>query len=172
MKWQLLISDQFDRIERELALIFEGLTAEDLDRQPTPDCNSIGWLVWHLTRSLDRNMSELMDKEQLWISDKWHARFNRSSDPGDTGYKHTSEQVRSFVSPGSYISMGYLRAILNRIQGYIENNLNESDLDRTTLSPTLQNTASVMSRLSGEVRHAFMHIGQADYVRGLLKQRG
>ena len=169
MKWQLLISNQFERMEQEFTLVFEGLAAEDLDRQPAPDCNSVGWLVWHLTRSLDRNMSELMGKEQLWISDKWYARFNRPPDPGETGYRHTPEQAKSFISSGSYVSMGYFRAILNRIQVYIENNLNESDLDRTTVSPTLQNTASVMSRLSGEIRHAFMHIGQADYVRGLLK---
>jgi hypothetical protein len=47
MKWQQLVNDQFERIERELGLVLEGLTVDDLNRQPAPDCNSIGWLAWH-----------------------------------------------------------------------------------------------------------------------------
>ena len=93
--------DEFLRIERELAQVLNGLTIEDLNRQPAPDCNSIGWLAWHLTRSHDRNMSELMSEEQLWIKDKWHARFNRAPDPSETGVGHTTEQAKAFRSPES-----------------------------------------------------------------------
>jgi hypothetical protein len=172
MTWQMLVADQFNKIEQELALVLDGLAIEDLNHQPAPDCNSIGWLAWHLTRSLDRNMSELMGKEQLWISDKWFSRFNREPDPNETGYRHTAEQARSFLSPGVDVLMEYHHAIIKRIQGYIENSLTESDLDGDTYSPTLKNTASVMSRLVEEVRHGFMHVGQVGYIRGILKGKG
>jgi hypothetical protein len=65
MKWQEFVMDEFLRIEDELGQVLKGLTVEDLNTQPAPDCNSIGWLAWHLTRSHDRNMSEVMGEEQL-----------------------------------------------------------------------------------------------------------
>ena len=63
MKWQQFVMEEFLRIEDELGQALKGLTVEDLNLQPAPDCNSIGWLAWHLTRSHDRNMSELMGEE-------------------------------------------------------------------------------------------------------------
>ena len=70
MEWQQLIMDLFLRISQELELVLEGLTVDDLNKQPHPDCNSIGWLVWHLTRTQDRNIGEVMGEEQLWIKDR------------------------------------------------------------------------------------------------------
>ena len=43
MKWQDLISDGFNRILELLEPALAGLTQADLNRQPNPDCNSIGW---------------------------------------------------------------------------------------------------------------------------------
>jgi len=172
MKWQMLIADQFNRIEQELVLVLDGLTTDELNRQPVSDANSIGWLAWHLTRSLDRNMFELMGKEQLWISEKWYTRFNRKPDPGETGYGHTIEEAKSFTSPDGKVTLEYHRAILKRILAYIESDLTETDLNRETFSPTLKNKATVEARIASELRHGFMQVGQAGYVRGMLKGRG
>jgi len=65
MAWQQLIMDIFTRISEELERVLDGLTVDDLNQQPRPDCNSIGWLAWHLTRSQDRNMSEIAGEEQV-----------------------------------------------------------------------------------------------------------
>jgi hypothetical protein len=172
MKWQQLVMDQFIRIEQELAQVLDGLTIDDLNRQPAPDCNSIGWLAWHLTRSHDRNMSELMGEEQLWITDKWYAKFNRAPDAGETGVGHTTEQAKAFKSPDSEGLMDYHHAILKRIEQYINSRLTEKDLDRETYSPTLKNVAMVSTRITGVIQQGFLHVGQAGYVRGMLKGKG
>ena len=172
MKWQQLVMDQFTRIEQELAQVLDGLSVEDLNHQPAPDCNSIGWLAWHLTRSHDRNMSELVGKEQLWTSGKWYERFGRQADPDETGYGHTEEQAGNFVSPEGEVILAYYRAIMERIEHYIENDLTEEDLDREVYSPTLNNAASAMRRITGVIQQGFLHVGQAGYVRGMLNGRG
>ena len=69
MEWQQLIMDIFVRISQELEEVLEGLTVDELNQQPRPDCNSIGWLAWHLTRGQDRAMADLMKEEQLWAKD-------------------------------------------------------------------------------------------------------
>jgi len=65
MEWQQLIADVFVRISQGLERVLDGLTVDDLNQRPSADCNSIGWLAWHLTRSQDRNIGEIMGEEQL-----------------------------------------------------------------------------------------------------------
>ena len=172
MKWQTLIVDQFNWIEEELGFVLQGLTVEDLNRQPTPDCNSIGWCAWHLTRSHDRNMSEMMGEEQLWIRDKWYLKFNRAADPGETGVGHTTEQATAFFCPSCELIKEYHRAIVGKIKVYIEECLNEGELERVYISPTLKNTRAVEGRLISVIQQGFLHVGQAGYVRGMLQGKG
>jgi hypothetical protein len=172
MKWQQFVMEQFLRIEDELEQALKGLTVEDLNRQPAPDCNSIGWLAWHLTRSHDRNMSELMSEEQLWIADKWYLKFDRAPDPGETGVGHTTEQAKAFKSPDSQVIMDYHRAVLKRIEHYINTRLTEEELDRVTWSPTLKDTKTASRRIVGVIQQGFLHVGQAGYVRGMLQGKG
>jgi len=172
MEWQLLITDLFIRISEEPERVLDGLTIDELNRQPAPNCNSIGWLAWHLTRSHDRNMSEIAGKEQLWIKDKWYARFNRAPDPSETGYGHSSEEVAAFKAPDGRIIVEYHQAVLERIKDYISNTLSETELKRESKSPTLGTVGTVRKRLLGVISEGFQHVGQAAYVRGLLKGKG
>ena len=172
MAWQQLIMDIFDRIAEQLEEVLEGLTPDELNRQPASDANTIGWLTWHLTRSHDRNMSEIVGKEQLWIEDKWYARFNRAPDPAETGFGHSSEAVAVFRAPDGKTVLEYHRAILERIKDYIINTLSETELDREVYSPTFRNTNTVRRRLLSVISDGFQHLGQAAYVRGLIKGQG
>jgi hypothetical protein len=172
MKWQQFVMEQFLRIEDELKQVLAGLTQDDLNRQPAPDSNSIGWLAWHLTRSHDRNMSEIMGKEQLWIADKWYVTFNRAPDHGETGVGHTTEQAAAFRSPDAAVVLEYHHAILKRIEQYINNELTEKELERESYSPTLKTVKPVSGRIAGVVQQGFLHVGQAGYVRGILKGKG
>jgi len=172
MEWQQLIIDIFVRTSEELERVLDGLSVDDLNQRPHPDCNSIGWLAWHLTRSHDRNLSELAKKEQLWIRDNWYARFNRAPDPADTGFSHSAVDVMAFRSPDSELILQYHHAVLELAKQYITNNLSENELKRKAKSPTLKNVTTVRVRLLGIVSEGFQHVGQAAYVRGLLKGTG
>jgi hypothetical protein len=172
MNWQQLIVDLFERMSRELEEILDGLTPEELNQQPAPGANTIGWLAWHLTRSHDRNMSEIAGREQLWIEDKWYARFNRAADPAETGVGHSPEEVAAFRAPDSRTILDYHNAVLERIRNYIGSNLSETELDREVYSPTFRNTNAVHKRLLGVLNDGLQHLGQAAYVRGLIKGQG
>ena len=80
MTWRQLLINIFIRISEVLDISLRGLTTDELNVQPRPDCNSIGWLAWHLTRVQDRAISWLIGKEQLWTKEAWHAKFDRSAD--------------------------------------------------------------------------------------------
>ena len=170
--WQHFILDLFLRIAHDLEQVLEGLSVEEIHCQPSPDSNSIAWLTWHLTRSYDRNISELAGQEQLWIMEGWYTKFNRSPDPTETGFGHSAEEAAAFWAPDSHLLLAYHRAVLERIRQYVLSMLSEEDLDREVYSPTLQNTATVRRRLVGIISEGFQHVGQAAYRRGLLTGHG
>jgi len=161
----------FDRLAAELEMAVTGLTPEDLNHQPRPESNSIGWLIWHATRSQDRMNADLFGEDQLWVSAKWHAKFNRSPDQKDTGFGHTPAQVAAFRAPGAQTLLDYARAVYERTRIYITTRLTETDLQREVKSPTLGTTATVEERILTTIND-FQHIGQAGYVRGMLKGKG
>ncbi len=172
MEWQQLITDIFTRISQELERVLDGLTVDDLNQKPGADCNSIGWLAWHLTRSQDRNVGEVMGEEQLWIKSGWHARFNRAADPADTGFGHSSEDVAAFRSSDGKTLLAYHHAVLERSKDYINSKLSAAELATESESPTLATVNTVRARLVGVINDNLQHVGQAAYLRGLLKGRG
>ena len=171
MEWHDLLTDGYGRVPEFLENVLNGLTDDDLSWQPKHDCNSIGWLVWHLTRQQDAQTSSLMGEEQLWIKDKWYAKFNRQPEPSDAGFGHTPEQVAAFESPDTATLLDYNRAVVERSKKYICC-LSETDLNRELNEPRFQPLPTVGVRLISILGDSLMHAGQAAYVRGLRQGKG
>jgi hypothetical protein len=68
----------------------EDLTDQQLYYQPTPETNSIAWLIWHLSRWRDRISAAIAAEPEAWVSEGWHRRFAMSADR--TGLGDTLEQ--------------------------------------------------------------------------------
>jgi uncharacterized damage-inducible protein DinB len=171
MEWQEFITDVYGRTLQALERALKGLTKEDLNQQPHPDCNSMGWLAWHLTRVQDSIIASLKGEEQLWIRDKWYAKFNRPSDPKDTGGGHSSEDVAAFKSPDVETLLGYHRSVLERSKGYISG-LSITDLDKQLKDPHFKTPLTVGQLLIIIISDGLQHAGQVAYLRGLLKGKG
>ncbi len=171
MKWQELIIDGYGRVLEVLDKALSGLTQDDLNQQPHPDCNSMGWLTWHLTRVQDDHIADLMGEEQLWVRDGWHAKFNRAPEPKDIGFGHSSEDVASFKSPDIETMLEYHRAVLERSKRYIST-LSTADLKRELNEPWFQPLPTVGVRLVSIMSDSLQHAGQVAYLRGLLKGKG
>lgn len=168
--WQAPIRGLVRRIRGEVDAVLDGIDPGILDVAVEPGTNTIGWLLWHLTRSHDRNVSELRGVRQLWLSEGWHARFGRAPDPADTGYRHTPRQVAAFDSPAPSVVLGYHRAVAETVERYLRHAPDEA-FDRLTTSPTLGDVATVGRRLQGVVVEGLEHAGQAALLRGILERR-
>lgn len=171
MEWQDLLTDGYERVLGTLKLVLKGMSADDLNWRPRDDCNSMGWLAWHLTRIQDDHISDLMEEEQLWIKDGWHARFNRPADPADIGFGHTPEQVAAFRAPDARTIIDYHSAVLERSKAFFRT-LSRDDLDRELDEPQYQPLPTVGVRLISVLGDNLNHAGQAAYVRGLRQGKG
>lgn len=171
MEWQEILSVEFERISRSLEIALEGLTAEDLNWQPKPDSNSIGWLTWHLTRWQDAQVSSFMKKEQLWIKDEWYAKFGRPADASDHGMGDKPEDLAKFKSPDAATLLGYNRAVLAQIKDFFPT-ISPGDLDKVAQGTSFQPPPTLGLSIIGLMTDGMQHAGQAAYVRGLRQGMG
>lgn len=165
--WQSLALCQFRRVRGELVSVLDGMDDSALGVRPPGVANPVGWTVWHLTRGIDRNMSEIAGRPQVWVTDGWADRFGRPADPSDTGFGHAADDVATFRSPSTADLLAYHAAVTNVVELYLASAA-DRDLSRPTTSPTLGNTHNVEERLAALFYDAFSHLGQVSVVRALL----
>jgi uncharacterized damage-inducible protein DinB len=163
-----LLTDAFNRVQESVHSVVEGLSADELVARPDAEANSVAWLVWHLSRVEDDHLAGAFDRPQLWDADGWEGRFALRLPPGSTGYGHTSEEVASVrVEDGSLLA-GYYDAVHARTLELI-GDLTPADLDRvvdTSWTPHV----SLGVRLVSVVNDTTQHVGQAAFVRGLVRR--
>ncbi|MEV8537058.1 DinB family protein [Streptomyces sp. NPDC051211] len=155
--WQGLALEMFRRVHGELGRVVAEAGEEGLERQAAAGGNSVGWLVWHIVRGQDRNLSEVAGTEQLWLSG-WAERFGRPADPSDTGYGHTRAEADAFAGSGELLA-GYADAVHAMIERWLAG-APDGDLARIAASPTLGTAHTVRERLAGQLQDSFAHLGQ------------
>jgi len=163
-----ILRDAFDRVTEQVTAVTEGLSSDDAKWRPDPGANSIGWLIWHLTRVQDDHLADLAGTDQLWTADGWHTRLGLPFDAAETGYGQTSDQVGQVVADPADLA-AYQQAVHQATLTYLDT-LTEAELERivdTRWDPPV--TASV--RLVSIVNDCTEHVGQAAYVKGMLGRR-
>ena len=170
MQTREILVEAYGRIRSVAHQAAEGLSAEALVFRPEADANSVGWLVWHLTRIQDDHLSEIADREQAWIEEEWYAKLGMAPDRVETGRGHTSEQVAAVRPPDATVLLGYHDAVIERSLAYLET-VDEDELDRI-IDRSYDPPVSVGVRLVSVISDNLQHAGQARYVRGILDRQG
>src|SRR4051812_8616047 len=114
-----ILIDGFGRLPDLVHTAVHGLTPEQLRWQPAEGANSIGWLVWHLTRVQDSHLAELTGDEQVYLSGDWAAKFGRKPSPSDTGYGHAGAQVAAVRRESPEVLEDYYRAVHEKTLAYV-----------------------------------------------------
>ena len=88
-----LLVDAFGRIRGIVHRVVGGLTPDELAVRVEDDANSIGWLIWHLTRIQDAQVADVAGTEQVWTAAGWFDRFGLPFPAALTGYGQSSSEV-------------------------------------------------------------------------------
>src|SRR4051794_4694800 len=88
-----LLVEAFGRVRESVHGAVDGLTEEQLAERLDPGANSIGWLVWHLTRVQDDHVSAVAGIEQTYTAKGWTKRFGFPFDDAAIGYGESSAEV-------------------------------------------------------------------------------
>lgn len=165
----VLLTDAFERVHELIPGLVAELSTAELGWRPDADANSIGWLIWHLTRVQDDHLAGLTGAEQVWTQDGWAGRFSLPYDDDSIGYGQSSDEVAEFTVDDPALLTGYHEAT-HRVTVAAVQGFSSEDYERVVdaaYDPPVTLGARVISVL-GDVSQ---HVGQAAYVRGLLQRR-
>jgi hypothetical protein len=162
-----LLVEGFGRLPDLVRGAVEGLDAQQLRWAPQPGANSVGWLVWHLTRVQDDHVADLLGGvEQVWATGGYAARFGLKAQAHDTGYGHTPQDVAAVRPESPDVLLEYFAAVHARTHAFVAR-LTPADLDRI-VDERWDPPVSLGVRLVSVLDDDLEHVGQAAYVRGLL----
>ena len=148
----------------------DGLTDTELAWMPSPECSSMGFLVRHYGRTLDRWIhSRLLDVPQLWEQGWAESMGQQSIDPSETGYSYGPEQLAAFSVPDITALLRYTEAALASAKSYLDSRSGQDFDDMMVINPRggTMTLANMCQQLIWEFNQ---HGGQIAYLRGL--QRG
>jgi hypothetical protein len=145
----------------------EGVTDDQLYYQPTPETNSMAWLVWHLSRWRDAISASISGEPQVWVHDGWAERFGLPDTR--TGLGDTPAQVSAFRVERALL-FGYVdaahHATVKRVAAFTP-----TQLLQPIVSPTGE-PRPAWRALAGVCSDSAQHTGQIAYLRGLMSGYG
>ena len=163
-----VLIEAYGRLPELVRAAVRGLSPEQLAWAPAPGANSVGWLVWHLTRIQDDHIAEILEQDQIWVQDGWAGRFGLDPDPANTGYGHSPKQVATVQPENAHALIDYYDAVAARTNDLLRG-LKAKDLDRI-VDENWDPPVTLGVRLVSVLNDDDQHVGQAAYVRGLLRR--
>lgn len=157
-----VLSDAFGRVNDLVTAQTEGLTEEASTYRPGGTGNSIGWLLWHLSRVQDDHIAGAAGMGQVWPI--WRERFGLPFDDGATGYGQSSADVDA-VRVSAKLLAGYHADVHLQTMSYLDS-INPAELERV-VDDSWDPPVTASARLVSVVSDCLQHLGQAAYVRGL-----
>ena len=164
-----LLLTAFDDIETVVRSALDGIDPQLLTARIDPDANTIGWLVWHLTRVQDDHVAEVAGTEQAYTAAGWADRFDLPFEPGAIGYGFSSEDVGNTRITDPQLLVEYHADVHRRTAEFLRT-LTAADLDRVVdrrWDPPVTLGVRLVSVIGDDLQHA----GQAALLRGSLERR-
>jgi len=162
---KLVLTTIIEGIYNSMTRAFDGLPEENLYRQPTSDTNSIAWLAWHMNRWKDKQISQAIGEDEVWVTGGWHDKFDMQADR--TGMGDTPEQVTAF-KPSQELLWGYIDAVHQSFMSRI-GAMSPDDLEKPVYYiPGRGEPRAAWRTLAGICSDSLKHMGQVEYLKGLF----
>ncbi len=166
MELKEFIERALDDSEQALSRALEGLTPQELAFRPGEESNSIGFILWHMSRGEDFLIQNFcQSKTELYETQGWAAKCGTGVQ--ERGGNYTVEQLRTFVVPQADVLLEYRKAVRESTLGYLHQ-LPLEELDAVPRPDRPQDSKGRMFRRL--ILEIGQHLGHIAYLRGM--QRG
>jgi hypothetical protein len=161
-----LLAEAFNRVQLGVHSTLDGLGPRELTARAGPHANTIAWLVWHLARVQDDHVAALADRKQAWHESGWIEKFALPFSEDATGYGQSSVDVGA-VQPSLDLLIGYYDEVHADTLDYVKD-LTDRDLEKV-VDDSFDPPVTLGTRLTSVIADDLQHVGQAAFVRGLVK---
>lgn len=168
MDARAVLVESFGRVPDLARAAVEGLDDEQLAWRADPAANTVAWLVWHLARQQDAQVSTMSGQEQTWTAGGWSARADLPFGDDEHGYGMDADDVARVRLPADLL-LGYVDAVHAATVAHLAA-LTDGDLD-DVVDQDWDPPVTRGARLVSVVDDATQHAGQAAFVRGMVERR-
>ena len=164
METKELILSSLGQSQGYLTGALDGLTQEEAVWSPGPECNSIAFILWHMTRVEDFFVNRVLQRgQELYVAEGWQEKLGTP----DKAFQFTVEELQAWPVPRMEFLRGYVDSVRQKTLAFIESSPPEkmSELARPDRPP--DTIGAILGRMSTETA---LHVGQIAYLRGV--QRG
>ena len=162
-------------MERNWEMIDEALV--DLDetamiRQPTDQCNSVAWILWHLSRVTDMFVfTRFRALPQAWVSEGWHEKFGMPRDEEDRGVGWSAAQVAQWSPPPKTTQLSYYETMKDHTRDFLAT-VTPEELERKIVIGNIPEPRTISACMGQMVWDTVAHGGQIAYLRGYFRGMG
>jgi len=143
----------------------EGLTKEEISTSVKPECNSIAFILWHMTRAEDIWINRvILGMEEIYESNHWREKLGTPA--GDSGFRYSVEQLQAWPVPETDLLMGYADDVRKKTLEYLDTIPREKLADRISFLGKSSPIGDILAHLITEIA---LHAGQVAYLRGLIR---
>lgn len=164
-----LLLDGFGRIRELVHEVVDGLSPEQLAARLDDRANSIGWLVWHLTRVQDDHVAGVAGVEQVWTAKGWRDRFGLPFSARSIGYGHSSADMAKVRVEDPRLLTEYYDDVHEQTVRFVRE-LRDGDL-AVVVDEAWDPPVTMGVRLVSVLSDGLQHVGQAAFIRGILLRR-
>jgi uncharacterized protein DUF664 len=161
-----VLVDGFDRVREVVHEVLDGLSVDDLTYRADVQANSIGWLIWHLTRVQDDQVGAAAGLERVW-PEGWLQRAELPFPAEENGYGQDPRRVADVRLPAEFLA-GYHDATHAQTISFVRG-LRDIDLTRI-VEPAWDPPVTLGVRLVSVIADDLQHAGQAAFIRGLVER--
>ena len=154
-----------DESQEYLIKALEELSEEDITWSPKEGSNSIIFILWHVTRVEDIWINRiLLNNKEIYESEGWQGLLGTPIK--ESGFQYDIEKLRSWPIPNLDALKRYATAVRQKTVAFI------SSFDSTNLSRVARpghkydTVEAILSHLITEIT---LHVGQIDYLRGMIR---
>jgi uncharacterized damage-inducible protein DinB len=159
-----LLLRSLEQSQGYLTKALDGLTQEEATWSPSPECNSISFILWHTIRVEDFFVNRVIQRgKELYESQKWQDKLGTPA----KAYGYTVEELQAWPTPKLEILREYGKSVRENTLAFLKSLPAErlSDVPRPDRSP--DSIGVTLGHMSTEIA---LHAGQITYLRGM--QRG
>jgi uncharacterized damage-inducible protein DinB len=169
------LAKQRSKMTRELVLKVVGSLSDDqLAWRPAPRAHSMGWTLWHVARCADKFAAELGGTPEIWtregLATKWGlAEVLLGSNGVGTGVD--DETAATLRPPSKDLLLDYTRRSFAALDAVVDCFDSEAVArERTTFF--FDEPAAIGRAFVTSIAHDNRHLGELEYLKGLLGLRG
>jgi len=171
----LELAKQRSKMTRELVLkVVDGLSDEQLAWRPAPRAHSMAWTLWHLARCADKFAAQVGNTPEIWLREGLAAKWGLAEilfGSNGLGTGVDDEIAATLRPPAKDPLVDYARRSFAALDAVVDRFDGEA-VAREQTTFYFDEPAAIGRAFVTSIAHENRHLGELDYVKGLLGFRG